>query len=67
VRESCGGGVDWRISPLTFWREDTGAVGLGSTFLEEADDGRRWRSRVAVLSPEAERPFVIDMAPLLGG
>ena len=42
-------------------------MGLGSTFLEEAEDGRRWRSRVAVLSPEPERPFVIDMAPLLGG
>jgi hypothetical protein len=67
VRGSCGGGVDWRISPSTFCGEEMGAMGLGTTFLEEAEEGRRWRRRVAVLSPEAERFLVIDMPPLLGG
>jgi hypothetical protein len=66
VRGSCGGGVDCRISPSTFWREDTGAVGMGSTILEEEEE-RRWMRRAAVRSPEVERPFVIGIAPLLGG
>ena len=67
VRGSCGGGVACRISPSAFWGEDTGAMGLGTTLLEEADEGRRWRKRVAVLSPEANRFLVIDMPPPLGG
>jgi hypothetical protein len=64
---SCGGGVDWRISPSTFCGDEMGAMGLGTTFLEEAEEGRRWRRRVAVLSPDVERFLVIDMPPLLGG
>ena len=72
TKTSWGGVLDCRIWPAAFWFEDTGSEGEGSMYPfrdeePEPDEDRRWRSNVAVLSPEVDRPLLMGTPLALEG